>query len=572
MVPSLTFLLLFMLLLNGTSPIPNTQHKFPYSHRRQQLFCMECVLMVSIVEQLSQVHNSTAKEALERFCSYLPEKLNLQGICFLITELFGPSLIKLLEKHMNPDVVCHSIHLCEKRDGQPYCHLYPVPEVGLNMAIKKSERLAGTKILETVRRLPSICSFPFLKTLCKKIESFIRRKLPYEDMDGDKFSVFPTLRGYHWRGRDCDDQEASVYPGRRPHNWDTEKDSNCNGIWGVDPKDGIPYEQKFCNGTESKGVIILGDSAGAHFHIPPEWLTASQMSVKTFSNLLEVVSDELDWPQFSEVTGFLNSTVGGWTESIYLELLRRNRCNHRDYQNLSKNGAASGNIQDLAESLARSQQFDKPAIVIFAMIGNDVCNGSPDTLEKMTQPEQMHSNVKKTLDYLDNHLPKGSHVILIGLVDGRFLWDNLHKRYHPLGQLNKDVTYEQLYSFLSCLQVNPCNGWMSSNGTLRDLTTERALQLSSILKEIATSEKYANFDLLYLDYPLKEIVEMWQKFGGEPWQLIEPVDGFHPNQIASALAAKIIWQKLLHDWPHVLQKENPFNKEIGRVFNTQGGH
>uniref|UniRef100_A0A8D2J877 Acyloxyacyl hydrolase n=1 Tax=Varanus komodoensis TaxID=61221 RepID=A0A8D2J877_VARKO len=460
--------------------------------------------MVSIVEQLSQVHNSTAKEALERFCSYLPEKLNLQGICFLITELFGPSLIKLLEKHMNPDVVCHSIHLCEKRDGQPYCHLYPVPEV----------------TFFTQRRITCLLRFVFLS-------SFIRRKLPYEDMDGDKFSVFPTLRGYHWRGRDCDDQEAS----------------------GVDPKDGIPYEQKFC--TESKGVIILGDSAGAHFHIPPEWLTASQMSVKTFSNLLEVVSDELDWPQFSEVTGFLNSTVGGWTESIYLELLRRNRCNHRDYQNLSKNGAASGNIQDLAESLARSQQFDKPAIVIFAMIGNDVCNGSPDTLEKMTQPEQMHSNVKKTLDYLDNHLPKGSHVILIGLVDGRFLWDNLHKRYHPLGTYNNKNNKHRLFLCFS---------------------PQRALQLSSILKEIATSEKYANFDLLYLDYPLKEIVEMWQKFGGEPWQLIEPVDGFHPNQIASALAAKIIWQKLLHDWPHVLQKENPFNKEIGRVFNTQGGH
>lgn len=32
-------------------------------------------------------------------------------------------------------------------------------------------------------------------------------------------------------------------------------------------------------GSQPRGIILLGDSAGAHFHIPPEWLTASQMSV-----------------------------------------------------------------------------------------------------------------------------------------------------------------------------------------------------------------------------------------------------------------------------------------------------
>lgn len=32
-------------------------------------------------------------------------------------------------------------------------------------------------------------------------------------------------------------------------------------------------------GSEPRGVILLGDSAGAHFHIPPKWITASQMSL-----------------------------------------------------------------------------------------------------------------------------------------------------------------------------------------------------------------------------------------------------------------------------------------------------
>lgn len=57
-----------------------------------------------------------------------------------------------------------------------------------------------------------------------------------------------------------------------------------------------------------------------------------------------------------------------------------------------------------------------------------------DTLAHMTTPKEMLSNVVQALRYLDSHLPNGSHVILTGLVDGRFLWDNLHDRYHPLGK------------------------------------------------------------------------------------------------------------------------------------------
>ncbi|KFP34134.1 Acyloxyacyl hydrolase, partial [Colius striatus] len=325
-------------------------------------------------------------------------------------------------------------------------------------------------------------------------------------------------------------------------------------------------------GADSQGVVLLGDSAGAHFHIPPEWMTVTQMTAKSFANLPMAFTDELDWPQFSEITGFLNSTIGGWTDSLYLRLRRRNRCNHRDLQNISQNGGSSGNLLSLIKSLARNQLLDNPAIVIYATIGNDVCNGNRDTLAHMTTPKEMHSNVVQALQYLDTRLPNGSHVILTGLVDGRFLWDNLHDRYHPLGQLNRDVTYRQIYSFLDCLQVSPCSGWLTPNETLRNLTSERALQLSNVLKEIARSEKFAHFDVFYMDFPLRQTTEEWQKMGGEPWQLIEPVDGFHPSQIAAALGTSITWQKALHEWPQVLGKENPFNDQIEAVFKDQGGH
>lgn len=82
-----------------------------------------------------------------------------------------------------------------------------------------------------------------------------------------------------------------------------------------------------------------------------------------------------------------------------------------------------------------------------------------DTLAHMTTPKEMLSNVVQALRYLDSHLPNGSHVILTGLVDGRFLWDNLHDRYHPLGK------YEVLWgsswlSARSCCLLSLKNLWI----------------------------------------------------------------------------------------------------------------
>ncbi|XP_077631545.1 acyloxyacyl hydrolase isoform X2 [Crocuta crocuta] len=471
--------------------------------------CLACVAVVSVIEQLAQVHNSTVEASMERLCSYLPEKLFLKTTCYLVIEMFGPDIIKLLSTDMNADVVCHTLEFCKQDPGRPLCHLYPLPK---------------------------------------------------------------TLRGYHWRGRDCNDSNKMAYPGRRPDNWDVHEDSNCNGIWGVDPKDGIPYEKKFCEGSQPRGIILLGDSAGAHFHISPEWITASQMSLKSFISLPTALTNELNWPQISGTTGFLDSFSGIKENSIYLRLRKRNRCNHRDYQNISRNGASSKNLERFIESLSRNQLLDHPAIVLYAMVGNDVCNGKVDPVPEMTTPEKLYSNIMQTLKYLNSHLPNGSHVILYGLPDGTFLWNNLHDRYYPLGWLNKDVTYAHFYSFLNCLQVSPCHSWMSSNKTLRTLTSERAKQLSNTLKKIASSQKFTNFDLFYADFDFQEVTKEWQKRGGQPWQLIEPVDGFHPNEVALLLLADRLWKKMELQWPHVLGKENPFNAQIEQVFGDQGGH
>ena len=191
-----------------------------------------------------------------------------------------------------------------------------------------------------------------------------------------------------------------------------------------------------------------------------------------------------------------------------MKLWKRNHCNHRDYQNLAKNGADSFEVNSrLVKSMARNQKLDQPALVFYSVLGNDVCNHWPD-LKHMTTPDEMHKNVLETLDSLDTRLPRGSHVILIGLVDGRTLYNSLHNRIHPIGKLKGDVTYEHFYDFLNCLQISPCFGWLNSNESVRNATSKRAALLSKVLENVAKAERYSSFDLYYFDSPVKQVVQV----------------------------------------------------------------
>jgi len=87
------------------------------------------------------------------------------------------------------------------------------------------------------------------------------------------------------------------------------------------------------------------------------------------------------------------------------------------------------------------------ALVFYALIGNDVCNSGHST-SSMTTPEQFETNVLASLSYLDTVLPAGSHVVFVGLVDGRVLWDVMHNRTHPIG-----CTYAELYDYLNCTRL-----------------------------------------------------------------------------------------------------------------------
>jgi acyloxyacyl hydrolase len=123
---------------------------------------------------------------------------------------------------------------------------------------------------------------------------------------------------------------VQVYPGRVAPSSRTAPgaDTNCNGIYGADPS-GKFYEDKFCSTSDRRGIALLGDSAGAHFEIPPRWFNVSEWERGTFEGALSKVEDELDLPYRSYGTGFEPNGTYGPVDSLYLHNRRRNLCNHR---------------------------------------------------------------------------------------------------------------------------------------------------------------------------------------------------------------------------------------------------
>lgn len=572
MASSVIVFLLSLLLVS----LPLTESKFPFplSDLNGGTNCAACSVLLGLADQLAEIYNETIADSMSRFCNYLPN--GFKEACTILVEEYGPSIIALIEEKETPDTACYGIGFCKHQTGA-MCHLFPLPsnslssydeKVRVDHLIKMATRARGRPL-----SFPKLCSYPVIKEICDIIDIFANDHEPLIDVDGDGFSDTYRFRGAYWRGKDCNDIDKQVYPGRSSTD-DAIFDTNCNGIMGIDPSTRMTYEEQWCNGTVPMGTVVLGDSAGAHFHIPPSWLTAKELNIDTFSDLLMILENEFDWPMLSFTTGYESTSkwpmsIQGPMESIYSKMRGLNRCNHRDFQNIAVNGARSSSMKDtIVKSFARHKLIDKPAMISLELIGNDVCNGHHD-LDHMTTPEEYFKNMHATLEYLDNLLPQGSVILPVGLADGRILYDTLKDHIHPIGNTRGDVTYSTFYDYLNCLEVSPCFGWMNSNGTWRNLTSERAMELTNTLNKLVTTTNYTNIKVYLMPQPLKEVFSNWK---GDPADLIEPVDGFHPNQLSNALIANITWHTLQKLYPQVIPPVNPFNHLIEAKFGNQGGY
>ncbi len=61
-------------------------------------------------------------------------------------------------------------------------------------------------------------------------------------------------------------------------------------------------------------------------------------------------------------------------------------------------------------------------------------------------------------------------------------------------------------------------------------------------------------------------------FGGDAFDLIEPVDGFHPSQTGNMVLASKLWEDLATNRPSWIPKRNPNNAAILSLFGDQGGY
>jgi acyloxyacyl hydrolase len=392
---------------------------------------------------------------------------------------------------------------------------------------------------------------------------------PFQDHDGDLFSSIYArrLRGTDWRGIDCNDLEGDVYPGRRVTTHNTDIDHNCNGIYGANAT--ASFEDLYCANSQQRGIVILGDSATAHFHIPPAWITAQGW---TMDQLLPDAEDELDFPQCSWGTGHMSTTdcpyqhtvpgIDGIT-SLYTQLRQRNRCNHNDFQNIGVNGARITSSMQLVNAMARNSQ-DHPLLVWLALIGNDICNGHP-TFDTMTTTDEFYTHAMETLTKLDSVVPAGSHVVALALFDGELLYQTMHRHVHPIG-----AHYQSVYDFMNCLGENPCWGWLNSNETVRRISTLKSNALNRVYQNISDTQTFTNFKFIFYSPNWVALFNDYTATGQPLTDLIEPADGFHPSQTGNALFAKKFFEFLENEHPEAIGPINPFNDEIDERFFNKG--
>ena len=312
--------------------------------------------------------------------------------------------------------------------------------------------------------------------------------------------------------------------------------------------------------------MILGDSATAHFHVPPQWVTSQGWNL---DGLLKHVENELDMPMCSWGTGHASPEecpyqhpvpgLSGVT-SLYSQLSERNRCNTNDYQNIGVNGARITSSMGLVDALARDVTLDHPALVWLALIGNDVCSGHQD-FDHMTKPEEFYTYAMASLTALDKKLAKGSHVVALALFDGEYLFDIMHDLQHPIG-----MKYSELYDYMNCLEENPCWGWLNSDAEIRRKTTWISTQQNEVYRNISKTATFENFEFIFHSPVWADIATDFVKAGGELVNIIEPVDGFHPSQTGNAIFAQKFWQWLEEFHPAAIGPINKYNDEINDMF------
>ena len=478
--------------------------------------CLFCLVLVNAIEKYTQQHNLKADDfILNRYCNLFEN--SFRSGCNNLISTNGPKLIKILQVTTNPDQVCKQLNFCIL----PQCLLYPEnysPDVSFsrNMVMPKANQ--------------SIAQFP-------PSSIFI-------DNDGDHFSAETAINGgYNWKGKDCNDQDDNIYPGRKVNPYPEEEiDYNCNGIQGKSCNSKRSLKETTCDGTTQLGTVVVGDSIGARYEIPLKWFDASQWKRGVFTGMSLHLQEMLNAPQYSGFTG--TCPKGQWPcRSFYKYLSKWNKCNVGDYINIAVNGATLKTTLVKMQNLPRNKLLDYPVIMFFELLVNDICR-------VITTPEEFRVEFISALTYLDSTLPQGSHLVVIGLFEYD-LYGIMLDKIHPSG-----FTYADLYTFANCTGVPLCPGLLNPDKSQRDIRLKSAQKLNQVYKDVLSSQKTTSFDSIYYDFPAEYIIDEYRRQGRDLSQIIDPVDGFHLSQRTQAMLADYLWKSVKNDRPQWIGKRN----------------
>lgn len=539
--------------------------------------CMGCTVVVSIITQIA-ANNPGIKidKAAGLWCRALGSQDWIVNVCTTALSNLIPQIQKDVDSGRTPDQTCAALSLCTGDDLK--CQLWKATattEADFSpLSTTENEQfheffteadsifqfvmssMIGWSELNHIK--PSLENYPAI--LKHKPQSMEEQKVsdakwylrPWVDLDGDGHSTINFGRGSDWRGQDCNDLDPLVYPGRRFNNKGADNDHNCNGIYGTNPQTGQSYESELCN-IPQWNFLSIGDSATAHFSLPPCWLSGQCAGrPEAYAQLFNIVANEVDWPMCSAYTGFMRDGTPSQCPSLYKSITdfqslynyarERNPCIHRSYFTAAVNGASSKNVMGsnkdgIMMTVTPDQQNDHPFAVFYQLIGNDVCGKSSD-VDSMTQPDEYRAAIMESLQYLDTVLPAGSRVWLGGLVKGSALFDAMGHQHHPIGP----ITYGAFYDYLNCFKTSPCAGWLNTDPAVRLRTDQHAIKLNAVAKDIAVNSQFKNFEIRYNDIfnKIDTIFNEIQAAGFSTAKLVAETDGFHPSSTLNALLAKKI--------------------------------
>jgi hypothetical protein len=84
------------------------------------------------------------------------------------------------------------------------------------------------------------------------------------------------------------------------------------------------------------------------------------------------------------------------------------------------------------------------------------------------------------------------------------------------------------------------------------------------------TSSWPNLEVVFMPFPVEQILNWLTLKGEDPAILIEPVDGFHPSQYSHRLISKVVWEWLEIKHPDFLGQVNPNNVHISATFPDQG--